>query len=55
MPKKNPFKKKSSDKPNMKNYEQYDYIDDTGLRASGIVSIFIWKNVPQSKINFNTH
>ena len=38
--------KKSNDKTNMKNYEQYDYIHDTGLRASGGVSILIRKNIP---------
>ena len=38
----------------MKNYEQYDYIHDTGLRASGGVSILIRKNIPQSKINIST-
>ena len=46
--------KKSNDKTNMKNYEQYDYIHDTGLRASGGVSILIRKNIPQSKINIST-
>ena len=45
------LKKKNSDKPNMENYEQYDYIHDTGLRALGRVSIFTWKNIPQSKTN----
>ena len=36
----------------MKNYEQYDYIHDTGLRASGGVSILIRKNIPpQDPIN----
>ena len=45
---------KSNDKTNMKNYEQYDYIHDTGLRASGGVSILIRKNIPQSKINIST-
>ena len=38
--------KKSNDKTNMKNYEQYDYIHDTGLRASGGVSILTRKNIP---------
>ena len=38
----------------MKNYEQYDYIHDMGLRASGGVSILIRKNIPQSKINIST-
>ena len=46
--------KKSNDKTNMKNYEQYDYIHDTGLRALGGVSILIRKNIPQSKINIST-
>ena len=41
--------KKSNDKTNMKNYEQYDYIHDTGLRASGGVSILIRKNIPKAK------
>ena len=39
----------------MKNYEQFNYIHNTGLRDSGGVSVFIWKNVSQSKININTH
>ena len=42
---------KSNDKTNMKNYEQYDYIHDMGLRALGGVSILIRKNIPQSKIS----
>ena len=46
--------KKSNDKTKKKNYEQYDYIHDTGLRASGGVSILIRKNIPQSKINIST-
>ena len=46
--------KKSNDKTKMKNYEQYDYIHDTELRASGGVSILIRKNLPQSKINIST-
>ena len=46
--------KKSSDKLNMKTFEQYDYIHDTGLRSSGGVSILM-KNVPQSKIKINTY
>ena len=44
---------KISDKPNMKNYKQYDHIRDTGQKVSGAVSIIIRKNVPQSKININ--
>ena len=48
------IKKKSNDKTNMKNYEQYDYIHDTGLRASGGVSSLIRKNILQSKINIST-
>ena len=38
----------------MKNFE-HDYIHDTGVGALGGVSILIRKNVPQSKINTNTH
>ena len=38
--------KKSIEKLNMKNYEQYDFIHDTGLRASGRISMLMRKNVP---------
>ena len=47
--------KKHSDKLNIKTFEQYDYIIDTGLRASGGVSTLIRKYMPQNKININTH
>ena len=39
----------------MKNYEQYYYIYDNGIRTSSWVSILTRKNVPQSKINISTH
>ena len=45
--------KKLSDKPNT--FEQYNYINDTGQRASGRASILIRKNIPKNKININTH
>ena len=38
--------KKHSDKLNIKTIEQYDYIYDTGQRASGGVSILIRKDIP---------
>ena len=38
-----------------KTFEQYDYIIDNELRASGGVSILIRKYIPQNKININTH
>ena len=38
----------------MKNYEHYDYIHDTELRALGGVSLLIRKYVHQSKIDINT-
>ena len=47
--------KKNSDKLNIKTFEQYDYIHDTGQRASGRVSILIRKDIPQNKISINTH
>ena len=47
--------KKHSDKLNIKTFEQYDYIHDTGQRASGGVSILIRKDIPQNKISINTH
>ena len=47
--------KKHSDKLNIKIFEQYDYIHDTRQRASGGVSIRINKDIPQNKININTH
>ena len=46
---------KHSDKLNIKTFEQYDYIHDTGKRASGRVSILIRKDIPKNKISFNTH
>ena len=46
--------KKHSDKLNIKTFEQYDYIHDTGQRASGRVSILIRKDIPQNKISINT-
>ena len=47
--------KKHSDKLNIKTFEQYDYIHDTGQRASVGVSILIWKDIPKNKININTY
>ena len=47
--------KKHSDKLNIKTFKQYDYIIDTEQRASGGVSILIRKDIPQNKININTH
>ena len=47
--------KKHNDKPDTKTFEQYDNIHGTGQRASGGVSILIKKNIPQNKININTH
>ena len=49
------LKKKHSDKLNIKSFEQYDYIHDTRQKASGVVSILIRKDIPQNKININTH
>ena len=46
--------KKRSGKLNIKTFEQYDYIIDTGQRASSGVSILITKDIPQNKI-LNTH
>ena len=45
--------KKHSDKLNIKTFEQYDYIHDTGQRASGGVSVLIRKDIPQNKISIN--
>ena len=47
--------KKNSDELKIKNHEQNNYIHDTGLRTLSVVSILIRKNVPQSKINIDTH
>ena len=47
--------KKHSDKLNIKTFEQYDYMHNTGPRASGGVSILIRKDIPQNKISINTH
>ena len=47
--------KKHSDKLNIKTFEQYDYMHNTGQRASGGVSILIRKDIPQNKISINTH
>ena len=47
--------RKRSDKLNIKTFEQYDYIHDTGQRASGGASILIRKDIPQNKISINTH
>ena len=46
---------KHSDKLNIKTFEQYEYIIDIGQRAPGGVSILIRKDIPQNKININTH
>ena len=43
--------KKHSDKLNIKTFEPYDSLHDTGQRASGGVSILIRKDIPQNKIN----
>ena len=43
--------KNHSDKLNIKTFEEYDYIIDTGQRASGRVSILIRKDITQNKIN----
>ena len=43
--------KKHNDKLNMKTFEQYNYIIDTGQRASGGVLILIRKDIPQNKMN----
>ena len=40
---------------NIKTFEQYDNIIDTRQRAPGEVSILIRKDIPQNKININTH
>ena len=40
---------KYSDKLNIKTFEQYDYIIDTGKRAPGGVSILIRKYIPKIK------
>ena len=47
--------KKHSDKLTIKTFEQYDDLHDTRQRASGGVSILIRKDIPQNKININTH
>ena len=46
---------KRSDKLNLKTFEQYNYVNDTGQRASGGVLILIRKDIPQNKMNINTH
>ena len=47
--------KKDRDKPNIKTFEQYDYIHGTRQRALGEVSIIMRKNIPLNKININTY
>ena len=45
---------KANDNINIKSYESYNHIHDTGHNASGGVSILIRNDIPQSKINLNT-
>ena len=47
------LKKKSSDKSNMKNYEQCDYVHDTGLTALGGVSLYREANEPPLSLHSN--
>ena len=45
---------KTNDDITIKNHQSYNFINNTGHRASGGVSILIWNNIPQSKIHLHT-
>ena len=45
---------KTNDDITIKNYQSYNFINNTGHRASDGVSILIRNNIPQSKIHLNT-
>ena len=45
---------KTNDDIKIKNHQSYNYINNTGHRALGSVSILIRNDIPQSKINLNT-
>ena len=45
---------KANDDIDVKSYENYNHIHNTGHRASGDVSILFRNDIPQSKININT-
>ena len=45
---------KTNDDITIKNHQSYNFINNTGHRASGGVSILIRNDIPQSKIHLNT-
>ena len=46
--------RKTNDDITIKNHQSYNFINNTGHRASGGVSILIRNDIPQSKIHLNT-